>query len=197
MHNNNLLWFLSVKNKYPQIFESVKVLELGSYDHLLTIRSLFNAKEYIGVDHGEDQPGIPSECGVDLNINARDTSFEPEHFDILVTASMLEHDPLWRNSLYHNFAWIKNGGHCLITFGSDGNGQHQQYWHPVPRTEYLEFIEIMGYDLLEEGFEEDIYGPDCPGGYYSHLIKRYGNESDKMRGLLLYEIDNPAPNKVI
>ena len=49
-HKEQIDFFLMLKQKFPQMFSEVDVLEIGSLDINGSIRGLFDAKTYIGVD---------------------------------------------------------------------------------------------------------------------------------------------------
>lgn len=171
MHYNCEKFFTDTAVGHSNEINGAKVLELGSYDISLTIRRIFkDASEYIGVDLGLSDPG--EQFGVDYVIDALKTQFEPEHFDWILSASLFEHTPLWREIISHNLQWLKPGGYLILTFGAEGNLHHgPEPWAFVPNADYLEFVQSVGLEVITAYFEEEIYGPDCPGGYSSLLRK--------------------------
>jgi hypothetical protein len=94
--NRDFLWHMN--KVYPEHFRNAKVLELGSLDVNGTARDHFENCEYVGIDQS------PGKC-VDIVVPAKNTKFTPEYFDTLMSMSMFEHDPDWRESLSHNLQW--------------------------------------------------------------------------------------------
>jgi len=137
----------SLKIKYPESFKGVRVLELGSGNVNGTVRDYFeDTKEHIGVDFRK------MDC-VDLVSYAKDTKFRKSHFDTLISYSMIEHDPDWKESLGNNFPFIKKGGLIFLAWGGESNAKHGEGYgghHPVPLKEVKEFILSLGTEELEE-----------------------------------------------
>lgn len=82
-----------------------------------SIREYFSCSHYVGIDWREGQ-------GVDLVCLAHKAPFEPETFDTVVSASMLEHDPHWRKSIAKMVSVLKPGGLLAISWGTALNPPH-------------------------------------------------------------------------
>jgi len=160
MHSNNNLTMEDWKAKHPESFQNCKVLELGSLYVNGTIRPHFIYCEYIGIDKQEGW------C-VDLVVEAKNTVFEPEYFDTIVSFSMFEHDPDWKESLKHNLQWLKPGGILFLLYGAEGNKPHfcGGFHLIIPHKEFLAYMEELGVEILEAYFEDDKFGPQCPGAF--------------------------------
>lgn len=150
MHLNNRKWLEDCKKKYPKNFNKCSVLEIGSQDVNGTARDYFEDCDYVGID-------IEQGKGVDIVMNARKTKFETK-FDTLLFLSVFEHDLNWKNTFKHNIQWIKKGGLCLVSFGSEGNLPHMDIWKPVPSQEFLSYCKELKVKVAEAFFEEDRYG---------------------------------------
>jgi len=99
-----------------------KVIEMGSGYINGTIKAHFRCANYIGVDWRN------AYC-CDLLSLAHEVSFEPETFDTVVSASMLEHDPHWEKSLFKMVEILKpfsNSTQPLYTEFSHRESQSQQ-----------------------------------------------------------------------
>ena len=76
-HKEQIDFFMSIKNKFPEMFNGVSVLEVGSLDINGSIRNLFDATIYIGVDLEEG----PS---VDVIGQGQELSYDDKFFDVFV-----------------------------------------------------------------------------------------------------------------
>ena len=160
MHRNNILWLDDLKRSYPGVFSGSTVLELGSRDINGTIRGHFEGGTYVGVDN-VDGPGV------DVVGNAQETDFSKESFDAIVSFSMFEHDPLWKETITHNTPFLRSGGMAFLSFGAEGNIEHGDcdFWGPVPSAEMLELLPKAGLEVIDSFFEEERYGKNCAGAF--------------------------------
>jgi len=86
MHLSNRVFWETCSKKYPAFFnDPAKVIEFGSYNINGSIRDVFSCSEYTGLDW---RPGP----AVDIVLLAHE--FKSEKVETVVSASMLEHDPL-------------------------------------------------------------------------------------------------------
>jgi hypothetical protein len=77
---------------YPALFRNTSVIECGSRDHNGSVRIYFhNPKKYVGVDWLNGM-------NVDVVSLVHDLP-EDEKYDVVISASMLEHDPYWDRSV--------------------------------------------------------------------------------------------------
>ena len=77
-----------VKNKFPNYFENVSVIEIGSLNINGTVRGFFNATKYVGVDLAEGN-------GVDLVKSGHEVDFSDNSFDVAISTECFEHNPYW------------------------------------------------------------------------------------------------------
>ena len=88
-HKEQRDFFTETKNKFPQYFNNVSVIEMGSLNINGTVRDFYeNVTEYVGVDLDEGP-------GVDLVCQAQNVNFDDESFDVAVSAECFEHNPYW------------------------------------------------------------------------------------------------------
>jgi SAM-dependent methyltransferase len=117
MNRGNWLFWKKCSEKYSRYFNSPsKVLEMGSYNVNGTVRDHFSVDEYIGIDW-RDGP-----C-VDVVSLAHEVRF-PYRFDTVISASMLEHDPYWWESLDNMVKHLQHDGIIILTWGPALNKQH-------------------------------------------------------------------------
>lgn len=119
MHAANRRFWQRAKAEYPRYFSNheARVVEFGSYNINGTIRDQFASLHYTGLDW---QPGP---C-VDVVSLAHDAPFAPETFDVVASASMLEHDPYWQRSLAKMVSVLKPDGLIALSWGGGRNSPH-------------------------------------------------------------------------
>lgn len=116
MHPEVETFIKIVKSKYPESFHQKKVLEVGSLDINGSIRGLFSACYYTGLDVGEGK-GVDVVCPIHQYIL-------PEEFDVVVSTEMLEHDKYWEDSLRSMYSNLKVGGLLILTCAGPTRQSH-------------------------------------------------------------------------
>lgn len=109
-------FFFSVKEKHPQHFDKIKVIDCGSLDVNGSTRELFTNSEYLGVD-------IAAGKNVDRVSQIKDLEYK-EEFDTVISGEMLEHDETWEQSLKKMFDMCKKGGLIVITAAGKDRPEH-------------------------------------------------------------------------
>jgi len=144
MHKLNRLFWEKCEAKYPEFFHGVgRVLEVGSCNVNGSVRDHFSdVGTYIGVDW---RAGLD----VDLVCLASRMSFD-ERFDVVISASMLEHDPEWRLSLVNMVSQLKPDGILMLSWGAARNAPHSHStavdgeFHPRPAGQVISFLQSIG-----------------------------------------------------
>lgn len=108
-------FFQKIKNKTPEAFDDVDVIEIGSLDINGTVRDFFNANRYVGVDVG---PGP----GVDVVANGENVDYPDNTFDTAVSAECFEHNPEWQATFLNMIRMSKK--HVIMTCASEGRPEH-------------------------------------------------------------------------
>lgn len=166
MHVGNEQWVADIQKRYSDEITGAKLLELGSLNINGTARDLMKPATWIGID----QTAGP--C-VDIVCRAAETAFTEAEFDVILSTSMIEHDPDWRESLAHNLFWLKPGGLFLLSWGAEGNHRHDpEPWAAVPVGDVLQWCLNMKLEILEACWEKHRYEGDCMGCYDMVLRKR-------------------------
>ncbi len=163
MHVGNIEWLKDLDARYD--LDDDRLLELGSLNINGTARSYLHAKAWVGIDQtsGDD---------VDIVCKATETLFWPSAFDVILSTSMLEHDPNWRESLSHNLQWLRPGGLLFLSWGAEGNLHHlPEPWASVPGADVQQWAKDAGIEVVESTWECDRYTGDCPGCYDMVLRK--------------------------
>lgn len=118
MHESCKLFCEDVRRKYPNHFNTGKILDIGSLNINGNNRYLFTGSStYQGLDLA---PGD----NVDLVGVFHEYPFAANTFDTIITTSMLEHDLFWVHSLKKMVTVLKPGGLLLLTCGAPGFPEH-------------------------------------------------------------------------
>jgi hypothetical protein len=107
---------LSIKARFPDKFNSVSVLDVGSMDINGNNRYLFDNYEYTGIDIGEGK-------NVDLVISGNLFRSDKE-FDVIISTECFEHDKFWGATIFNTWMHLKQGGIYLFTCAADGRPEH-------------------------------------------------------------------------
>lgn len=120
----------------------LRTLELGSLDVNGSARSLFSG-EYIGIDHVSGK-------GVDQVMSANALTFPDDSFDVVVSTSMLEHDPAFWLTLPEVGRVLRTGGYFILTTVGAGFPVHNEpdYWRFLPDT-WLLLMQMAGCTLVD------------------------------------------------
>ena len=109
-------FFDSIKEKYPQYFDNVNVIEIGSLNINGTVRDFYtNTTGYIGVDLDEGKD-------VDLVMEGQDVDFPDKSFDVAVSAECFEHNPYWKETFLNMYRMADK--FVIFTCASDGRAEH-------------------------------------------------------------------------
>lgn len=140
---------------YPALFTGTSVVECGSRDHNGSVRIYFrDTKKYIGVDW---KPGD----NVDVVSLIHDLP-EVEKYDVVISASLLEHDPYWEKSITKMVALLAEKGVLMLTWGAAKNGVHclddapDGLFHPLPAGRVLRKLDELGVYVHEFIYEMEL-----------------------------------------
>jgi len=137
-------FFIKVKEKFPQYFKGVNVVDFGSRDINGTLKELFINSNYIGVDiHG----------GKNVNVICLAKNYQClEGLDTIVSASMLEHDEDWLDSLLNMYKQLKKGGLMVVSAAGPGFQEHGtartygEEWGPNPNYyKNIDYAMLLGF----------------------------------------------------
>lgn len=115
------LWKDSLKRKFPQYFNGVRVLDIGAADINGTNVSWFDNCRYVGLD-------ILPYKNVDVVSVAHEYNALPESFDVVCSTSELEHDMYWRLTLKKMVELLKPKG-LMFFAASHSMGEHGTLSH--------------------------------------------------------------------
>lgn len=165
MHKGNVEWLMSIQERYGEFLANSRLLEIGSLNVNGTSRTYLKTKQHIGIDV------LAGNC-VDVQCDAEQTQFDPNEFDVLLSISMMEHNPRWREGLTHNLQWLRPHGLIVLSWGAEGNTKHwPEPWAAVPVGDVLEYAMNQRLTILEAFWEGSRFSPDCKGCYDMLLCK--------------------------
>jgi SAM-dependent methyltransferase len=116
-HVQQLFYVEALKNFFPQYFEGVKVLEIGSLNINGSVRQYFNHCQYTGLDVG---PGKD----VDIVCAGEDFGAPSSQYDVVISCEAMEHNPNWRLTWLNMLRMLKPDGFMVMTCASIGRRQH-------------------------------------------------------------------------
>jgi hypothetical protein len=115
-HEQQRVFFESVKASYPQHFDNVSVIEIGSLNINGTVRDFYtNTTKYVGVDLDEGRD-------VDLVMEGQDVDLPDKSFDVAVSAECFEHNPYWKETFLNMHRMAKS--FVIFTCASQGRPEH-------------------------------------------------------------------------
>ena len=116
-HPEQAEFFSRVRTSYPAAFDRVNVLEVGSLDINGSVRELFKNCRYVGVD-------LQLGPGVDLACQGQLVEFPTGHFDTVISAECMEHNPFWRETIANMLRMTRAGGLVLLSCATTGRLEH-------------------------------------------------------------------------
>jgi glycosyltransferase involved in cell wall biosynthesis len=116
-HRQQIEFLLSVKAEFPEFFDNVFVLDLGSLDINGNNQHLFDTILYLGVD-------VALGRNVDIAAKAHEVNLPDASFDVVISTEALEHDQFYRETLLNACRLLKPGGLLLLTCATEGRAEH-------------------------------------------------------------------------
>lgn len=116
-HQQQQDFCLSVRNRLPEFFSGVKVLDCGSLDINGANNYLFDKAVYTGIDVG---PGK----NVDIVCKTHEFDAPDGSFDVVVSTECFEHDMYYQKSLVNIVRLLRSGGLFLFTCATTGRPEH-------------------------------------------------------------------------
>lgn len=115
-HPEQATFCTSVKTKYPQYFNNVNVLDIGSLDINGNNRYLFENYTYVGVDLGE---------GRNVDVVSKGHEYKPGiQYDVVISTECFEHDQHWQDTILNCIELTKPGGMFMFTCATTGRQEH-------------------------------------------------------------------------
>jgi hypothetical protein len=115
-HPEQAQFVQSVKNRFPEKFKGVRVLDIGSLDINGNNRFAFEDSNYTGIDIG---------MGKNVDIVCRGHQFKDENgFDVVISTECFEHDEFWKLTIQNAINLTKSNGVFLFTCATTGRPEH-------------------------------------------------------------------------
>tara|TARA_Y100000310_G_scaffold337164_1_gene423538 strand:+ start:673 stop:1224 length:552 start_codon:yes stop_codon:yes gene_type:complete len=105
MHKAQAEWchLWAMRERFPEHFKNVKVLDVGSLDISGTNRHLFTFSDYTGIDVVEGR-------NVDVICKAHEFDVPDCSFDTVISTNALEHDMYWAQTILAMYRFTRIGG---------------------------------------------------------------------------------------
>jgi len=156
-HKEQADFCISVKNKYPTLFDSVDVLDVGSLDINGNNRYLFTNYTYTGVDIGP---------GKNVDVVSKGHEYKPgKQFDVVISTEAFEHDKFWKQTIENCVELTKSGGIFLFTCASKGRPEHGtsrslDWASPYSHVQFEDYYMNLNKEDVEpflKGFKETYF----------------------------------------
>ena len=152
MHVSVMDWVRHLVKSQGLNEPGLRVLEVGAYNVNGSVRELFNRTDYFGIDL-RDGPGVDAVVDICDDLEPTPT------YDVVVSTEMLEHCELPQRATNHMVAWLRPGGHLIITTRSKGFPFHDPPdFHRFNLNEIQQLIAKAGANV--QWAQTD---PLCPG----------------------------------
>ncbi len=156
MHAALRFYIATVKAEFPEFFDNVSVLEIGSFDVNGSVREYFSrVKEFVGVD-------VIAGKGADIVAQGQEVTFDRQ-FDVVVSTECFEHNPYYKETFVNMVRHTRSGGLVIFSCASTGRPEHgtsRAGPHDSPGTvalgwEYYKNLEADDFSglALNEQFE--------------------------------------------
>lgn len=164
MHLSNQIFWQYVADNYSAYIQDKSVYEFGSHnvnDNGDLRKVTVGCEYHIGIDWRE---------GPSVDVVSLAHEFSPGvKADVILSASMLEHDPYFEESLTNMVSLLKSGGLIVISWGAALNFPHchdhspdGRFW-PLPAGKVINILSGLGIDIVEFLYEGIRY-PEHGGG---------------------------------
>jgi SAM-dependent methyltransferase len=163
-HTSQVNFVRELKEKYPDKFDSVKMLEVGSLNINGTIRDFFQGGEYIGYDVGAGK-------GVDIVYDGINFNEADNTLDTAGSCNCFEHNPNWVSNFRDMHRMLKPGGLLFISVPTTGNPVHGTH-SDKPEDSPLTISKGWDYykNLTEQDFTDNFDLSDMFSSYEFKVI---------------------------
>lgn len=146
-HQQQQRFMESIRDRFPDKFKGVRVLDIGSLDINGNNRGLFTDSTYIGIDIGNG-PGVDIVC--------RGHEFRDETgFEFVVSSECFEHDEYWDLTFTNGVKLLKSGGMFMFSCASANRPEHGTRRTSPKDSPFTSALENDYYkNLNEEDFSQ-------------------------------------------
>lgn len=111
---------VNVANKFPDYFNNIKVLDVGSLDINGSNRVLFKNCDYCGID-------IDKGKNVDFVSLGHEWKANDEEYDTIISTECFEHDKHYNLTIKNIIRMLKRNGLFIFTCACNGRAEHGTY----------------------------------------------------------------------
>lgn len=145
-HGQQQQFMQNVRDRFPEKFSGVRVLDVGSLDINGNNRFIFTDYEYIGLDIGE---------GKNVDVVCRGHEYKSEEpFDVTISSECFEHDEFWVLTFTNMVRLTKEDGMVVFSCASANRAEHGTRRTSPQDSPFTSQIENDYYkNLNKEDFE--------------------------------------------
>lgn len=149
-HTEQIEFCKKIQKLFPEQFENVLVLDIGSLDINGNNNYLFSNSIYLGVDIAEGN-------NVDIISKGHELDLPSDTFDTIISTECFEHDMFYDKTLRNIYRILKPGGFFIFTCATTGRPEHGTRRTTIENAILLDqFGEWGDYykNLTEEDFRQ-------------------------------------------
>lgn len=188
-HYSQRQFFRRVRRRFPQFFDGVSVVDLGSLYINGDCRQFFTNYTYVGVDVGP---------GYNVDVVSLAHEYKPEkQFDVVVSAEMLEHDPYYKQSLLNMVELVRPGGLVAFSCASMNRPEHgtanaSPWVNPLGSKEFNNYYKNLREEDIREVLDCDKIFSEYEISYspYKWDLYFWGIKKDKSKSTIVYYSHN-------
>lgn len=176
-HIEQMNFISYVKENFPNYFNLVKVLDVGSLDINGNNRGFFENYAYVGIDVS------PGE-NVDVVCQGQHYNAQDGTFDTVLSTECFEHNPYWIGTFANMIRMCKQNGLIIFTCATIGRPEHGTSrsapddspltvglgWDYYKNLDENDFRNVFNFDALFTSYEFKTNA--CPADIYFWGIKK-------------------------
>lgn len=145
-HNEQRQFLKKTKDHFPEFFDRVSVVEIGSLNINGTVRDFFtDPTQYAGLDLIE---------GKDVDVVMPGKDYQAQGIDTVISTECFEHDRDWKKTFENMTRMVRGGGMVIFTCASDGRHEHgTARTNPADSPATTDYYENRNQKDFEEAFD--------------------------------------------
>lgn len=152
-HRSQLDYIEKLSKDFPDYFNNIKMLEIGSLNINGTIRQFFKDCEYVGVD-------LDSGKDVDLICEGQLVDHPDNTYDTTGSCNCFEHNPHWIETFRNMYRMTRQNGLLFIVVPTTGYPEHgtskrAQHDSPLTIAKGWEYYQNLTEQDFRDNFDID------------------------------------------
>ncbi len=152
-HRSQLDYIEKLSKDFPEYFNNIKMLEIGSLNINGTIRQFFKDCEYVGVD-------LDSGRDVDLICEGQLVDHPDNTYDTTGSCNCFEHNPHWIETFRNMYRMTRQNGLLFIVgpttrYPEHGTSKRAQHDRPLTIAKGWEYYKNLTEQDFRDNFDID------------------------------------------